>query len=68
MVGVIVFGVVVEVVRMAWFVERRVWLLWWEDCGSEALFESDVGGGGGGCCEAVVESDVGGGGLVVVGG
>ena len=37
MVGVIVVGVVVEVVRMAWFVERRVWLLWWEDGGSEAV-------------------------------
>ena len=29
--------IVVEVVRMAWFVERRVWLLWWEDGGSEAV-------------------------------
>ena len=36
MVGVIVVGVVVEVVRMAWFVKRRVWLLGWEDGGSEA--------------------------------
>ena len=42
MIGVIV----VEVTRMAWFVERRVWLLWWEDGGSEAVVESDVGGGG----------------------
>ena len=34
---------------------------------SEAVVESNVGGGGGGGCgEAVVESDVGGGGLVVV--
>ena len=36
-VGVIVVGVVVEVVKMAWFVERRMWLLWWEDGGSEAV-------------------------------
>ena len=36
-VSVIVVGVVVEVVRMAWFVEMRVWLLWWEDGGSEAV-------------------------------
>ena len=37
-----------------------VWLALWS-------FGSDVGGGGGGRCEAVVESDVGGGDLVVVG-
>ena len=37
MIGVIVVGVVVEVMKMAWFVERRVWLLWWEDGGSEAV-------------------------------
>ena len=37
MIGVIVVGVVVEVKRMAWFVERCVWLLWWEDGGSEAV-------------------------------
>ena len=36
-VGVIVVGGVVEVVRMAWFVERPVWLLRWEDGGSEAV-------------------------------
>ena len=36
-IGVIVVGVVVEVMRMAWFVERRVWLWWWEDGGSEAV-------------------------------
>ena len=29
MIGVIVVGVVVEVMRMAWLVERRVWLWWW---------------------------------------
>ncbi len=34
-------AVVGKVVRMAWFVERWVWLGWWK----------------GGCCEAVVESD-----------
>ncbi len=50
-----------EVVRMAWFVERQVWLWWWKGGWSEAVVESDVGGGGG-CCEAVVERDVGGGG------
>ena len=37
MIGVIVVGVVVEVMRMVWFVERSVWLLWWEDGGSEAV-------------------------------
>ena len=36
-------------VRVAWFVERRVWL---KGSWSEAVVESDVGGGGG-CCEAV---------------
>ena len=36
MIGVMVVGGVVEVMRMTWFVERRVWLLWWEDGGSEA--------------------------------
>ena len=35
MIGVIVVGVVVEVMRMAWFVEKRAW--WWEDGGSEAV-------------------------------
>ena len=37
MIGVLVVGVVVDVMRMAWFVERRVWLWWWEDGGSEAV-------------------------------
>ena len=39
MIGVIVVGVVVEVMRMAWFVERRVWWWWWwwKDRGSEAV-------------------------------
>ena len=37
MIGVIVVGVVVEVMKMALFVERRVWLWWWEDGGSEAV-------------------------------
>ena len=46
MIGVIVVGVVVEVMRMAWFVERRVWLWWWKAVGLKRLFESDVGGGG----------------------
>ena len=32
-----VVGVVVEVMRMAWFVERRVWLWWWKNGGSEAV-------------------------------
>ncbi len=45
-------AVVDKVVRMAWFVERRVWLWWWKGGWSEAVVESDVGGGGG-CCEAV---------------
>ena len=41
-------------VRVAWFVERWVWLGWWKGGWSEAVVESDVGGGGGGgCCEAV---------------
>ena len=43
-------AVVVKVVRMAWFVERRVWLWWWKGGGSEAVVESDVGGGGGWRC------------------
>ena len=37
MIGVIVVGVVVEVMRMAWFVERHVWWWWWKDRGSEAV-------------------------------
>ena len=39
MIGVIAVGVVVEVMRMAWFVERRVWWWWWwwKDRGSEAV-------------------------------
>ena len=36
-VGVMVVGVVVEVMRMAWLVERRVWLWWWKGGGSEAV-------------------------------
>ena len=43
-------AVVVKVVRMAWFVERRVGLWWWKGGGSEAVVESDVGGGGGWRC------------------
>ena len=39
-------------VRVAWFVEKRVWLGLWKGGWSEAVVESDVGGGGG-CCEAV---------------
>ena len=35
--GYVIGVMVVEVMRMAWFVERRVWLLWWEDGGSEAV-------------------------------
>ena len=58
MIGVIV----VEVMRMAWFVERRVWWWWWKDHGSaKRLFESDVGGwvvvggwGDRGCCDGGV--------------
>ena len=38
--------------RVAWFVERPVWLGWWTGGWSEAVVESDVGGGGG-CYEAV---------------
>ena len=38
--------------RVAWFVERRVWFGWWKGGWSEAVVESDVGGGGG-CYEAV---------------
>ena len=53
--------------RVAWFVERRVWLGRWKVVGLRRFVESEVGGSGGGYDEAVVESCVGGGGLVVVG-
>ena len=43
-------AVVVKVVRMAWFVERCMWLWWLKGGGSEAVVESDVGGGGGWRC------------------
>ena len=48
MIGVIVVGVVVEVMRMAWFVERRVWCSGGRTVGLKRLIGSDVGGGGGG--------------------
>ena len=38
--------------RVAWFVERRVWLGLWKGSWSEAVVERDVGGGDG-CYEAV---------------
>ena len=36
-VWLLVVGIVVEVMRMAWLVERRVWLWWWKGGGSEAV-------------------------------
>ena len=36
-VWLLVVGVVVEVMRMAWFVERRMWLWWWKGGGSKAV-------------------------------
>ena len=38
--GEAMLAVVGKVVRMAWFVERRVWLWWWKAVGLKRLFES----------------------------